>query len=152
MSLIKCSECGKEISDKAVTCPGCGYPLIANQRERKTLANKKDNLKFVKSLNIALGIVGMFMLIGVLSSHGGIDGNKNATIVSWGILMAAIIGLLAIKLRNKILAFCVVVPYAIALLGCLNSIKISSAYLLMEVFIGATALFTLGYMKKNNII
>ena len=26
MSLIKCPECGKEISSKAVTCPFCGCP------------------------------------------------------------------------------------------------------------------------------
>ena len=27
MAITKCSECGKEISDKAVMCVGCGYPL-----------------------------------------------------------------------------------------------------------------------------
>lgn len=27
MGLIKCPDCGKEISDKAVMCIGCGYPL-----------------------------------------------------------------------------------------------------------------------------
>ncbi|WP_083250441.1 zinc-ribbon domain-containing protein [Synergistes jonesii] len=27
MALIKCSECGKEISDKASACPHCGYPM-----------------------------------------------------------------------------------------------------------------------------
>ena len=27
MSLIKCPECGKEISDKAKCCPNCGYEL-----------------------------------------------------------------------------------------------------------------------------
>lgn len=27
MSLIKCSECGKEISNKATTCPNCGCPV-----------------------------------------------------------------------------------------------------------------------------
>lgn len=27
MSLIKCPECGREISDKASTCPGCGCPV-----------------------------------------------------------------------------------------------------------------------------
>lgn len=27
MALIKCPECGKEISDKAGSCPGCGCPL-----------------------------------------------------------------------------------------------------------------------------
>ena len=26
MALIKCPECGREISDKAVSCPGCGCP------------------------------------------------------------------------------------------------------------------------------
>ncbi len=29
MALIKCSECGKEVSDKAAACPGCGAPLTA---------------------------------------------------------------------------------------------------------------------------
>jgi RNA polymerase subunit RPABC4/transcription elongation factor Spt4 len=24
MALIKCTECGREISDKAENCPGCG--------------------------------------------------------------------------------------------------------------------------------
>ncbi|MFO7552416.1 MAG: hypothetical protein R6W80_13490 [Haliea sp.] len=27
MALIQCAECGKEISDKAPNCPGCGVPL-----------------------------------------------------------------------------------------------------------------------------
>ena len=27
MALIKCPECGKEISDKAKACPNCVYPL-----------------------------------------------------------------------------------------------------------------------------
>lgn len=27
MTLIKCSECGKEISDKASVCIGCGAPV-----------------------------------------------------------------------------------------------------------------------------
>lgn len=27
MALITCSECGKEIFDKALECPGCGNPI-----------------------------------------------------------------------------------------------------------------------------
>ena len=27
MTLIKCTECGREISDKAGACPGCGAPI-----------------------------------------------------------------------------------------------------------------------------
>lgn len=29
MALIKCPECGKEISDKAAACPSCGCPVAA---------------------------------------------------------------------------------------------------------------------------
>lgn len=28
MALIKCPECGHEVSDKAETCPSCGYEVI----------------------------------------------------------------------------------------------------------------------------
>lgn len=27
MALIKCPECGREISDKAIACPNCGFPV-----------------------------------------------------------------------------------------------------------------------------
>lgn len=27
MALIKCPECGKEMSDQALTCPNCGFEL-----------------------------------------------------------------------------------------------------------------------------
>ena len=30
MALIKCPECGTEVSDKAVACPRCAYPIAAN--------------------------------------------------------------------------------------------------------------------------
>lgn len=33
MALIKCPECGREISDKAAACPGCGYPLSKFREE-----------------------------------------------------------------------------------------------------------------------
>ena len=27
MALINCPECEKQVSDKAVSCPNCGYPI-----------------------------------------------------------------------------------------------------------------------------
>ncbi|MDR1199280.1 MAG: zinc-ribbon domain-containing protein [Prevotellaceae bacterium] len=30
MSLINCSECGKQVSDKAMSCPNCGNPINQN--------------------------------------------------------------------------------------------------------------------------
>ena len=34
MALVKCSECGKEVSDKAGSCPSCGAPVAAGIAER----------------------------------------------------------------------------------------------------------------------
>jgi len=36
MALIKCSECGKAVSDKAAARPGCGDPLLAAATAAKT--------------------------------------------------------------------------------------------------------------------
>ena len=33
MGLIKCPECGNEISDKAQSCPKCGYPLSEQKKD-----------------------------------------------------------------------------------------------------------------------
>lgn len=27
MSLVRCQECGRDVSDKALACPGCGWPV-----------------------------------------------------------------------------------------------------------------------------
>lgn len=45
MALIKCTECGKEFSDKAATCPNCGCPteyvIQAIENARKETESKK---------------------------------------------------------------------------------------------------------------
>ena len=58
MALIKCPECGKEISDKAGKCPHCGYPIegIENNVEKETdkqevLEGNKETPKKKKTLN-----------------------------------------------------------------------------------------------------
>lgn len=42
--LRKCPECGKEISDKAVSCPGCGYPINDEPEVRNELDVLLDEL------------------------------------------------------------------------------------------------------------
>lgn len=50
MALIKCPECGKEISNKAKNCVNCGYPIKEGDTEEKikpTITNdKKDDKDF----------------------------------------------------------------------------------------------------------
>lgn len=45
MALIKCPECGREISDRASTCPGCGCPV-----EKPEPANNSHAF-FVRSID-----------------------------------------------------------------------------------------------------
>ena len=45
MALIKCPECGKEISDKAEMCINCGFPL--KQHENNEMSAGKS--EFYKS-------------------------------------------------------------------------------------------------------
>ena len=40
MALIKCPECGKEISDQAEFCPHCGYP-IKKKNDHAPLSNEQ---------------------------------------------------------------------------------------------------------------
>lgn len=42
MALIKCPECGKEISDKATTCPNCGCPIKEDVSEVTSSAEKEN--------------------------------------------------------------------------------------------------------------
>lgn len=36
MALIKCPECGKQVSDKANACPGCGCPISSTSSVSNT--------------------------------------------------------------------------------------------------------------------
>lgn len=51
MALIKCSECGKEISDKAAACIGCGAPIaIAVAVEPSTTVSSKEKVSSLRSI------------------------------------------------------------------------------------------------------
>ena len=47
MALIKCSECGKEISDKAPACPNCGMPLRSKDRRTYNIIVTRENQWFL---------------------------------------------------------------------------------------------------------
>ena len=40
MALIKCPECGKEISDASTACIHCGYPISKNPDVQKKVKSK----------------------------------------------------------------------------------------------------------------
>ncbi len=42
MALIKCPECSSDISDKAPSCPKCGYPMTPANRSLKPSTKTED--------------------------------------------------------------------------------------------------------------
>lgn len=71
MALIKCSECGKQVSSKAATCPGCGAPIAGtSSHARATRTGARwEGWGFI------LIIVGMLVAVAAsapLSTFGGI--------------------------------------------------------------------------------
>ncbi len=59
--LVKCSECGKEISDKAQTCIHCGAPLKGDKQTVHVEATDKDIkvTQIIASIILILGCIGM---------------------------------------------------------------------------------------------
>ena len=53
MALIKCPECGRQVSDKARACPGCGCPVADETSEDEILNTKStdapDSTKIMSS-------------------------------------------------------------------------------------------------------
>lgn len=62
MALIKCAECGKEISDKAKECPNCGY-------------RNKKNISVIIILAICL-CCGIFLICNVFNIQIGNSNNE----------------------------------------------------------------------------
>lgn len=75
MALIKCPKCGKQISDKATTCPHCGYdPLkaLAEIREKQQLQQKKRRKRIIISIT-SIFVVGIVAVLVYLYSIDGLN-------------------------------------------------------------------------------
>jgi len=78
MALIKCSECGKDVSDKASSCPNCGAPILENAKavvdepRREPLGPViKENGKAIMFISIGVimvivGLMTIVMIIGII--------------------------------------------------------------------------------------
>lgn len=58
MALVNCKECGKEISESAISCPNCGAPQQNNGHEAIVENKQKSSLKIWGLF------IGMVLLVG----------------------------------------------------------------------------------------
>lgn len=83
MAMINCPECGKEISDKAESCPNCGFPLKSKNNNQYTQApviptqsinkSSKNSIKQTKK-----SVIEFISFIAILFIVGGFFAHKNA--------------------------------------------------------------------------
>lgn len=94
MALIKCPECGREVSDTAPTCPHCGYQLKKSittptyhhhYESRSSRLYEKEHDRKYKEM-IAGGIIAIIAAIGFLFFLG------NPAVKYSGELLVTIIG------------------------------------------------------------
>ncbi|MGC9602979.1 MAG: zinc-ribbon domain-containing protein [Minisyncoccia bacterium] len=75
MALIKCSECGKDVSDKAHSCPNCGHPINPANNPLK-IEPELTSKRWKRVKLIAWGMILVGFLI--LGASGGSWGSMNA--------------------------------------------------------------------------
>ena len=80
MALIKCSECGKDVSDKADACPHCGCPANATDVPRCPNCNSTHIVADKKGFGLGKAAAGA-LLLGPVGLLGGMIGSKNTILV-----------------------------------------------------------------------
>lgn len=68
MALVKCSECEKEVSNKAAACPGCGAPFESEAKGSgvKRLTTTQRTSKSIKLQGALAGImiiIGLYLMV-----------------------------------------------------------------------------------------
>ncbi|MCU8000189.1 zinc ribbon domain-containing protein [Shewanella sp. SM95] len=67
MALINCSECNREVSDKAESCPKCGAPILGAKESIsagsniRTIQETSKKFKIQQLASILLFLTGFFM-------------------------------------------------------------------------------------------
>ena len=74
MALIKCPECGKEISSETKNCPNCGCPIKKDDNKKKS---KMLAAVILNTLAVVIPVL-FFIIMNSLSygepeSSGGVD-------------------------------------------------------------------------------
>lgn len=104
MALIKCPECGKQISDKAESCPNCGYRIESTIEEKKEIPStiKQEANEIDKKISICYAIVAVLVvLLFICVGYSNSEYVMYPFIVAF-ILMYAVVKSMKIKKANTL--------------------------------------------------
>lgn len=90
MALTTCPECGKEVSDQAVACPACGYPIHKPSATEKPATQTVVTVRKSRGVYIVLGL--FFGLLGAHNFYAGYYWQGIVQLVLGGLLFWTYIG------------------------------------------------------------
>lgn len=84
MAMIKCKECGKKISDKAKSCPHCGYSYV----DSEDIINE-DSKKNITKICAVIGIIITIIIIGKMIYNSSINNKISDVAGKWSYVKAS---------------------------------------------------------------
>lgn len=82
MALVRCPDCGKDVSTRASSCPNCGGPVAAEENKDKEIKVITEHTS--KSLKGQSCLSGVLFLLGVLFVFSGITNKDGSDAVKLG--------------------------------------------------------------------
>jgi RNA polymerase subunit RPABC4/transcription elongation factor Spt4 len=80
MALIKCAECGKEVSDQAFVCPNCGNPINSAQRSGSMIIKAQKPAKKTSGCLKLIGIISIaFLAAIIIAAYKGSSSRSGGT-------------------------------------------------------------------------
>jgi DNA-directed RNA polymerase subunit RPC12/RpoP len=95
MAIINCFECGKEVSDKAATCPNCGVAIavkaaaLAHEKKLTTTQLTSKNLKLHQLIWFFVFLVGLIMAMN----------QQDDGVAAGGLMLLGILGWIVTRVR-----------------------------------------------------
>jgi hypothetical protein len=100
MSLINCSECNQQISDKAESCPHCGNPDLKINKSRAIFNEPSQRVQTIQLTSKRLKFYYLVSIIvffwGLLSAFAASSNNQSMVLQSYAVFFG-FIGLMVTK-------------------------------------------------------
>ena len=144
--IIKCPECGKDVSNKADKCIHCGYPFKA-----ETVVTKEEKAQMV-GLRVFLGIITLLLSFvfnnytTVKFLNEGVDAIESGAFSSLLMTLSGIIMLCMCKTKNyKVL----LIPIVIILI-CFLACSYTTIYTVLSMLFALAWMIPAYEQKKNS--
>jgi uncharacterized membrane protein YvbJ len=107
MALIRCSECGKQVSDKAGSCPQCGAPIASAveteaagaKLRTKQLTSKRLKVQIIISSVLFWGGIIWMIVVGSSASRSGVPPSRVVTIIAILMIFTGLVWYVVTRLR-----------------------------------------------------